>query len=103
MNPALDAARGYGVEVVLEDLGDWGATELRSEYDPLGPQIRINARVVLRYCGDAREEFVARCVFHELYHHREAIGEVRRMHSRRAREEAADAFARAMLALRGQS
>jgi len=100
MNAALEAARAYGVDVAFADLGDWGAMELRSEYDPSVPQIRVNARVAQRYDGDARDEFVARCVFHELYHHREAIGEVRRQRSRRAREAAADAFARAMLALR---
>jgi len=102
MNAALEAARAYGVEVIFADLGDWGATELRSEYDPSVPQIRVNERVAQRYDGDARDEFVARCVFHELYHHREAIGDVRRQHGRRAREAAADAFARAMLALREQ-
>lgn len=102
MSAAHGAARAYGVDIVFADLGDWGATELRSEYDPSGPQIRINTRIVERYEGDARDEFVARCVFHELYHHREAIGEVRRQRSRRAREAAADAFARAMLAVRGQ-
>ncbi|HTV92318.1 MAG TPA: ImmA/IrrE family metallo-endopeptidase [Verrucomicrobiae bacterium] len=89
MNAALEAARAYGVAVIFADLGDWGASELRSEYDPHGPVIRINDRLRMR------EELVARCIYHELYHHREAIGEVRRQSSRRAREAAADAFARA--------
>ncbi len=91
MNAALEAARAYDVAVIFADLGDWGATELRSEYDPHGPVIRINNRVTMR------EELVARCIYHELYHHREAIGEVRRQGGRRAREAAADAFARAQM------
>ena len=91
MNAALEAAQAYGVDVVFADLGDWGATELRSEYDPSVPQIRINERVPMR------DDLIALCIYHELYHHREAIGEVRRQGSRRAREAAADAFARAQM------
>jgi hypothetical protein len=91
---AFDMARAYGVMIEYADLGDWGRAELRSEYDPHDPCIRINARLAMD------DERVAHCIFHELYHHREAIGEVRRQHSRRAREDAADAYARAMLALR---
>jgi hypothetical protein len=90
---ALEMAQRYGVPIECVDLGDWGRAELRSEYDPHGPYIRINSRLSMR------EDLIARCIFHELFHHREAIGEVRRQHSRRAREDAADAFARAMLAL----
>jgi hypothetical protein len=97
---ALDMAQQYGVTVEYADLGDWGRAELRSEYDPNGPVIRINGRVIVALEADARDDFIAKCIFHELYHHREAIGEVRRRHGRRAREAAADAFARAMLALR---
>jgi len=89
---AFEIARAYGVAVEFADLGAWGATELRSEYDPHGPVIRINARLTMN------DELVALCVFHEIYHHREAIGEVRTQRSRRAREAAADAYARAMLA-----
>ena len=100
MKNALEMTRAYGVKVEHVDLGDWGRAELRSEYDPLGPVIRINTRCTARLDGNEREDFVAHCLFHELYHHREAIGEVRRQHSRRAREDAADAYARAMLALR---
>jgi hypothetical protein len=97
---ALEMALQYGVPIEYADLGDWGRAELRSEYDPNGPVIRVNGRVIASLEAVARDEFIARCIFHELYHHREAIGEVRRQHSRRAREDAADAFARAMLALR---
>ena len=95
MTSAFELARAYGVAIEFSDLGDWGASELRSEYDAHGPVIRINARLSLS------DELVALCVFHELYHHREAIGEVRTQRSRRAREAAADAYARAMLASQG--
>ncbi|HTV91863.1 MAG TPA: hypothetical protein VMG98_04015 [Verrucomicrobiae bacterium] len=100
MKSALEMARAYGVAVEYADLGDWGRAELRSEYDPQGPVIRINSRCTARLDGTERDDFVARCIFHELYHHREAVGDVRRQQSRRAREDAADAYARAMLALR---
>jgi hypothetical protein len=94
MNCALEMADAYGVTIEYADLGEWGRTELRSEYDPHGPAIRVNRRLAM----DA--ELIAHCIFHELYHHREAIGEVRREASRRAREAAAEAYAHAMLALR---
>jgi hypothetical protein len=97
---ALEMARGYGVAIEFADLGNWGRAELRSEYDPHGPVIRINTRCMPQLDGNERDDFVAHCVFHELYHHRESIGEVHRQQSRRAREAAADAYARAMLALR---
>ncbi len=100
MKNALEFAQAYGVAIEYADLGDWGGAELRSEYDPRGPVIRINRRVVEPLDDGARSALIARCIFHELYHHREAIGEVRAQHSRRAREDAADAYARAMLAPR---
>jgi predicted transcriptional regulator len=90
---AFEMARAYGVAVEFADLGAWGAVELRSEYDPHGPVIRINTRVTMR------EGLPALCIYHELYHHREAIGDVQRQGSRRAREAAADAFARAQALL----
>jgi len=40
--------REYAVTVVLDDLGSWGVDELRSEYDPDVPAIRINERVMKR-------------------------------------------------------
>jgi hypothetical protein len=89
---ALEMAGAYGVTIEYADLGDWGRAELRSEYDPRGPIIRLNKRLAMS------DERIVLCIFHELYHHREAIGEVRKQASRRAREEAADAYARAMLA-----
>jgi hypothetical protein len=98
---ALDLANVYGVTIEYADLGDWGRAELRSEYDPYdpdGPVIRINGRIIAGLDVAERDTFIALCIFHELYHHREAIGEVRLRRSRRKREEAADAYARAMMA-----
>lgn len=69
------------------DLGDWGSVTLRAEYDPDGPVIRLNVRCVTP-AGEAE------AVAHELYHHREAIGEIPRLASRAAREAAAEAYAR---------
>ena len=94
MNVALQRARGYGIAVVFADLGAWGEAELRSEYDPTGPTIRINTRVAKRLTPDALGEFVTLAVGHELYHHRERLGEIARVDDRREREAAADAFAR---------
>ncbi len=96
MSAALKLAREYGVALDFADLGDWGDCELRSEYDPSGPSIRINSRVAQRLTGDEVEEFVALAVGHELYHHRENIGEIERL-PKRDRERAADAFARRLL------
>ena len=97
MNAALRLARAYGVAVSFADLGDWGAAELRSEYDPRGPAIRINSRVARRLSRSALNQFVALAVAHELYHHREHIGEVPRFRSGRTREAAANRYARDLL------
>jgi Zn-dependent peptidase ImmA (M78 family) len=80
---------GYGVQVCFADLGDWGDSELRSEYDPAVPQIRISRRL--------RADLIPFALGHELYHHREAIGEVAVLKDRRAREAAANAYASALL------
>ena len=80
-------AAAYGLRIERADLGDWGNVRLIAEYDPAGPTIRIDARVV---------RDVDRAIAHELYHHREAIGEVPRIADRRAREAAADAYAAAL-------
>lgn len=97
MNTALKLAREYGVDVQFADLGDWGIDELRSEYDPSGPAIRLNIRVAEQLSADELGEFITFCVGHELYHHREAIGEVARLDERKDRETAANAFARTLL------
>ena len=72
------------MRVELADLGDWAAVTLVAEYDPDGPVIRVNERASWR---------IDHAIAHELYHHREAIGEVARIADRNARERAADAFA----------
>ena len=107
MSAAYALAREYGIAIVFADLGDWGASELRSEYDPSGPAISVNSRVVERLPRQRRDEFVALAIGHELYHHREAIGEVltrseqlgevTRIRDRASREAAADAYARTLL------
>ena len=91
---ALRRAHAYGVRVEVVDLGDWGNDELRSEYDPHGPTIRINARIVEALVAQARDRFTVLAIGHELYHHRERIGEIARERDRDAREAAADAYAR---------
>jgi len=76
-------AAGFGVRVERADLGEWGSTWLVAEYDPAGPVIRVDSRV-----EDAR---IDHAIAHELYHHREAIGEIARIAAPAAREAAADA------------
>ena len=86
-------AASYGVRIELADLGDWGAAKLIAEYDPDGPAIRINERTLPQGSSCAVREAIDRAIAHELYHHREAIGEVPRGADRDARERAADEFA----------
>lgn len=83
------AARGYGIAIELADLGSWGDATLVSEYDPAGPAIRINTRAIPHGSSCAVREHIDRAVAHELYHHREAIGEIARLPDREARERAA--------------
>jgi hypothetical protein len=97
VNAALTLARDYGIAVSFADLGDWGVDELRSEYDPKGPAIRINVRIAETLPVAELGEFIAFCVGHELYHHREVIGEIERLPERKDREIAANEFARALL------
>lgn len=98
MNPAFELARKYGVAVEYADLGDWGMDELRSEYDPAGPLIRINKRVIEQLTADEIGEFITFAIGHELYHHREHLGEVAKLPDRKSREISADNFARELLA-----
>ena len=97
MNAALKAARSYGVEIRFADLGGWGVDELRSEYDPVGPIIRINSRVAEQLTPTELGEFLALTIGHELYHHREHIGEISKLADRKSREVAANEFARKLL------
>jgi hypothetical protein len=94
---ALDLVRSYGVALRFAELGEWGNDQLRSEYDPAIPEIRLNLQYAASLAAPALGEFVTLAVGHELYHHREAIGEVPALRDRRARESAADAFARELL------
>jgi hypothetical protein len=84
MSSVRALASAYGLRIERADLGDWGTAKLIAEYDPCGPTIRVDARV---------ESDVDRAIAHELYHHREAIGEVPRIADRIKREAAADAYA----------
>ncbi len=77
------------MKIEFADLGDWGDAELRSEYDPQGPVIRINSRVADKLAPGERAEFVKRAIAHEMYHHREHLGEIPVIADRAAREEAA--------------
>lgn len=97
MNTALTLAREYGVAVQFADLGDWGMDELRSEYDPSGPAIRINIRVAETLDPNELGDFVTFCIGHELYHHREHIGEIPHLADRKSREIAANDFARKLI------
>jgi hypothetical protein len=97
VNAALALARSYGIAVGFADLGEWGSAELRSEYDPRGPSIRLNTRVAERLAPADLGEFVTMAIAHELYHHRERIGEVVVIEDRPDRERAADRYARELL------
>jgi len=90
-------AAAYGVRVELADLGDWGCATLVAEYDPDGPAIRINENALPAGSSCAVRDAIDRAIAHELYHHREAIGEIPRIAGRSAREAAADAYAETLL------
>lgn len=98
MSEALRLAREYNVEVRFVDLGDWADSELRAEYDPAVPEIRINQRIAEALLGAERERFVALAIGHELYHHLEHLREIPTLAIRAEREAAADAYARKLLA-----
>ena len=90
MSDVRGVAAAYGVRVEVSDLGDWAAVTLVAEYDPDGPVIRVNERALARR---GSSDAIDRAIAHEIYHHREALGEVARIADRRGRERAADAFA----------
>jgi len=97
VNAAIAMARTYGIAVRFADLGDWGLDELRSEYDPTVPEIRLNVRIAEQLAPEELGEFVTLAIGHELYHHRERLGEIVVIADRVAREHAANAFARELL------
>ena len=82
-------ARTYGVAIELADLGDWADAVLVSEYDPDGPVIRINTRAMPHGSSSAMRAHIDAALKHELYHHREAIGEFPRTRVPAARERLA--------------
>jgi hypothetical protein len=97
MNRALQMAREYGVAVRFAEFGDWSNGELRAEYDPTVPEIRINQRIAASLSAKERERFVQSAVAHELYHHRERLGEVPVLQHRDERERAASRFAESLV------
>jgi hypothetical protein len=97
VNRAIALARQYGLSIRFADLGDWGVDELRSEYDPGVAEIRLNVRIAEALPPQELGDFVTLAIGHELYHHRERVGEVPVIADRVAREHAANAFARELL------
>jgi hypothetical protein len=103
-DPRAAAAR-YGLRVEIGDLGVWEPGLLIAEYDRRAQAIRVNARAIAaveRWCGgdaNAIDRFIGHAVAHELYHHREAIGEIATLPTRAAREAAASAAAHAQAPL----
>lgn len=79
------------MKIEFADLGDWGDAELRSEYDPEGPVIRINSRIADKLAPEERAAFVKRAIAHEMYHHMEHRGDIPVIADREARERAAEA------------
>jgi hypothetical protein len=94
---AVQLAREYGVVVRFVDFGD-GGVDLRAEYDPTVPEIRINLRTAQSLPEAEREQFLQRAVGHELYHHREHLGEIPILRDRAQREVAADTYANVFIA-----
>jgi hypothetical protein len=98
MTRPFQLARDYGVVVRLVDFGEACAGQLRAEYDPAVPEIRINLRTAQSLPQPERDRFVERAVGHELYHHREHLGEVATLARQTEREAAADRYATLLLA-----
>ena len=98
MQAAIDLARRFGLHVEFADLGDWHPAQLRAEYDPDGALIRVNLRLLKTMPDSDARRFALFAVAHEIYHHREACGQVPRLRNLSERERAADAFARELLA-----
>lgn len=97
MNAAFARARAYGVPVAFVELGTWGDAELRSEYDARARAIRINVRYAQALHPSELGTFVTLAIGHELYHHREHIGEIPAIADRTQRERAATDYALALL------
>jgi hypothetical protein len=99
LSEALRSARAYNIAIRFVDLGDWnGGGELRAEYDATIPEIRINRRITESMPDSERERFVALAIGHELYHHREHLGEIPTLSKHAEREASANAYALKLLA-----
>lgn len=98
MPNARALAAAYGVRIEFADLGDWGTATLVAEYDPHGPAIRLNLRALRAGSERDTRRAIDYAIAHELYHHREAAGEIVRLREHRARERAADTFAESVIA-----
>jgi hypothetical protein len=97
LDRASQLTREYGIAVRFSDFGAWSEGELRAEYDPAVPEIRINRRVADSLSAAERERFIQYAIGHELYHHREQIGEIPALERRSERESAADRYAESLL------
>ncbi len=90
-------ARAHGVNVVLTNLGMYSGFELRSEFDPSGPAIRVNSSLIRAMHADEADLFVARAIAHEFYHYLEHRATVDRS-PRSTREQRAERFAQTLIA-----
>ena len=97
MNAAFATASAYGVPVRFAELGTWAGAELRSEYDARAREIRINASYAQQLQPSELGTFVTLAIGHELYHHREHLGEIPAIADRAQRERAANEYALALL------
>ena len=95
----LALSHGLGLKVLVDDLGDWSNSQLRSEFDPSENAIRINARLVRTMDDEDANAFVARAIAHEIYHYLEYSGCVRSDAKRSNSEAKAEQFADSLRAL----
>ena len=87
------------IVISFEDLGACREFELRSEFDPTGPAIRINTRILNKMEALEAQQFVTHAIAHELYHFLEYCGRVQRSTKRSVSERRAEEFARVVLAM----
>jgi len=97
MSDLRAVAAAYGFAIELLDSGDWGRATLIAEYDRGGPTIRINAPPITARCADDTRRAIDLAIAHELYHHREAVGELTACRETERARARADAYAAALL------
>ncbi|MBV9277152.1 MAG: hypothetical protein JOZ97_02850 [Candidatus Eremiobacteraeota bacterium] len=90
--------RAQGIVLEFADLGVYAECELRSEFDPAGPIIRINMRLIDTMSPERRDPFVTHAIAHELFHYFEDRGDVQRVRDRKVREANAERFAQNLAA-----